>query len=732
MTTLPQTVRIWIWILSAMLLLGASACASDTPEVPETDTPGVSETTSDTILETESETESISTTETETETEAETETESEVENQTESTTSEESETASETAIETMTETVTATETETVTETETETVTETQAETETETETVSAGYRPAEEVKVVSFNLDANEATIAERAPRLLSLIRSFEPDSIGVQEARGSWVRQLNTELMRKGYTRVGVDAGGNPNASGGYFATYIFFRTDKYDLLDSGTFWMSKTPDVPSIYDSTVDCNRTCTWALLENKETGFRYVHMNTHLDWMNMEVNRIQVAMIREQIERFEAMGYPVFATGDYNCDEGTASYHEMLKSDRIADSKHVADKTMNLGTYPSYGQYDVTVTKPIDYVFVTKNAMTVHEYKVIDEKPDGKYVSDHNGLFVHATVNALPITEESRLLPQWAQDAITVTPAGVASVDVTIAQAMDAVGNMASKYRLELIGTNTKTVMVSSGVLTPEPPNPLIYTLGGLTHGQSYTLRVTPISILGDEGACAEVPFTFVSPVPPAEPESMSAADIFDLSVQDNKPVDISPNAMPITVLGSPSIDGQSHLFHRNGNYKVPNFKQHYAKLQNGFTVEVSMTTGEDVTTYSNPVANFHAGGFGIGIDSARISFGVHVGGKYIYLYTPIEKNTTYHIVGSYDPDSGEMRLYVNGALQEQTKVSGSMGLPTEVGAQYLCIGADSDATGAGEYPMEGTLHSLRIYDRTANDGNVLWLWNQVYP
>ncbi len=684
--TIRTLSRLSALLLAGLMLVSTVACRDNTPDSPESDTP----TAADTAPATTPETETV----------AETETES----------------IPETSPDTDAPETTP---------ESETLPETEAP-----ETLPEGSRPAEDVKVVSFNLDANEATIGERSERLLPLILSFEPDSIGVQEARGSWNRKLNDGLVRQGYIRVGVDAGGNPNGSDAYFATYIFYRKDKYDCLESGTFWMSKTPDVPSIYDSTVDCNRTCTWALLENKETGFRYVHMNTHLDWMNMEVNKIQVAMIREQIERFEAMGYPVFATGDYNCDEGTASYHEMLKSDIIADAKHVADKTMNLGTYPSYGKYDVTVEKPIDYVFVTKDLMTVREYKVIDEKPGGEYVSDHNGLFVHATVNPLPPVESEKAVPQFKKDPVTVTTNGTASVEVSIPQAIAPAGIPASHYKLELVGTDKQPVTISSGVLTLDPPAMVTHSLGGLTDGASYTLRVTPVSLFGDEGKSTEVVFTFDAPAPPAEPEEMSKADIFDLSVQDGKPVDVSPNAMPITVLGSPSIEGDNHKFNLNGNYKIPAIKNHYSNLQDGFTMELSMTTGNDISTYQNPVSNMHAGGFGYAVDGTNVTFAVHLGGSYVKVRTSVEANTTYHFVAVYDKAVGELRLYVNGTVADSVSVSGNMGLPTVDGAKYLCIGADSDATGAGEYLFEGTVHHIRIYSEPATDANILWLWSQV--
>ena len=88
-------------------------------------------------------------------------------------------------------------------------------------------RPAQEVKVISMNLDANEATAGSRVRLMAPLLLSFDPDSIGVQEARGGWINLLKKNFLTKGYSRVGVDAGGGKDASNGYFATYILYKED-------------------------------------------------------------------------------------------------------------------------------------------------------------------------------------------------------------------------------------------------------------------------------------------------------------------------------------------------------------------------------------------------------------------------------------------------------------------------------------------------------------------------
>ena len=71
----------------------------------------------------------------------------------------------------------------------------------------------------------------------------------------------------------------------------------------------------------------------------------------------------------------------------------------------------------------------------------------------------------------------------------------------------------------------------------------------------------------------------------------------------------------------------------------------------------------------------------------------------------------------------------VKLFINGALAGETPVSGSLVHPTDNGAKYLCIGADSDATGAGEYPCKGLVYLVRMYTAAATDGQALYLYEQ---
>ena len=625
-----------------------------------------------------------------------------------------------------------TETETGTEAETSGAASAEGTTAAKTEdttgdpTVPAeGMRAGGTVRVMSYNLDADTTTAGTRAPGMLSIIRACDPDSIGVQEARSVWVTQFRRELRE--YSRVGVSADG-ANPAGDPFGTYIYYKTDKYNVIDSGTFWLSRTPDEPSKYSEDVDCNRTCCWAILEDKQTGFRYVHLNSHLDWMDEKATAYQMEMIRKQIVVFEDMGLPVFATGDYNTDEGSAVYQLMLKQESIGDAKAEAAETMSMGTYPHYGDNDVTTQKPIDFCFVTRKLMTVNRYRVVDDKYEGNYVSDHFGLLVEATVGALPDRFADAAAPAKGRaPVVTEVDETFMTVEYYAASGFSPI----SHYLITVLdsdGNVLKEARQESGFRAPEPPRRFTYRAAGLEPAKNYTVRIIAVNLYGKQSEPVEVTGQTAEPVIPAV---MPAADIFDLVLGDTWQ-DSSPAGLELTAIRTPELsvwDNKPALyFHgNNGNLKAPGIRDYYGTLRNGFTMELDVLLTQ-VGTYTNLMSNMHAGGFGFEQHSdGMLGFSLHCNGQYEVVSFLAEANVRYHLVASYD--GNVLSLYANGKCVDSLTVGAISSFATEPGAQYLCIGADSDATGIGEYPAEAYIFHARIYSHAATAGQAKWLFEQ---
>ena len=247
-----------------------------------------------------------------------------------------------------------------------------------------------DIRVVQFNLRSTglgKTSVAYRAPRLVAQLKEINADSMGFQEASIDWMLYLTENL--EGYDFVGV--GRTDGKQLGEFSP-IFYRSDKYKLVDSGTFWLSKTPDKAGSKSWGSQNIRICTWALLEDIETGERYAHLNTHLDHISSQARRNQMSLVIEKTEEFIGK-YPVVLTGDMNDVADSDMYN--IATEKLNDSRARAAVTDDKNTFHNYGS--VVPKGLIDYVFVSED-ITPEVYHVIDTKINGDYLSDHYGIYV----------------------------------------------------------------------------------------------------------------------------------------------------------------------------------------------------------------------------------------------------------------------------------------------------------------------------------------------
>ncbi len=247
-----------------------------------------------------------------------------------------------------------------------------------------------EVRIVQFNLRCygiGKKSVAYRSQGMTALLNEIHPDSMGFQEATYEWMLCLQNNLPDYAYVGVGRDDGGIM----GEFSP-IFYLKDKYDLLDSGTFWLSETPDKPGSKSWGSACSRICTWALLANKETGRIYAHLNTHLDHVSDSARTHQMELVLQKAKEYIG-DFPVVLTGDMNDVSNSDMYRTAVSV--LVDTRLASPETDNTATFHNYG---LSVTdRIIDYVFVSSDVAPV-KYDVIDDKPNGDYVSDHNGICV----------------------------------------------------------------------------------------------------------------------------------------------------------------------------------------------------------------------------------------------------------------------------------------------------------------------------------------------
>ncbi len=249
----------------------------------------------------------------------------------------------------------------------------------------------ESVRVISYNVRCASdlfGSVNVRSRLLIAQLEEYMPDSFGVQEATGKWMKLLSSRLSDK-YACVTQHRDEDPDSE----ASAVFYLKDKFDLVDSGTIWLSDTPDTPYTKHEDSGCTRIATWATLKMKGTDKVYTHINTHLDHVSDEARVMQVKVLNTKIRELSEGGNPVVCTGDFNAPEKSVVYDEMLTS--LKDSKYLAAQSDEGPTYHDYANAEVEDT--IDFIFVPEKTK-VAKYKIIDELVSGMFASDHYGISV----------------------------------------------------------------------------------------------------------------------------------------------------------------------------------------------------------------------------------------------------------------------------------------------------------------------------------------------
>jgi endonuclease/exonuclease/phosphatase family metal-dependent hydrolase len=179
------------------------------------------------------------------------------------------------------------------------------------------------LRVMSFNIRYDTPSDGangwpNRKDWVASLIRFHEADAIGVQEALARQLTDLDARLP--GFARVGV--GRADGKAAGEFSA-IFYRTDRLELIDSGTFWLSQTPEVAGSKGWDTAIERIATWARFRDRQSGCRFVHLNTHFDHMGEEARRESARLIRRRLVTLSG-GLPYVVTGDLNAAPTSVPY------------------------------------------------------------------------------------------------------------------------------------------------------------------------------------------------------------------------------------------------------------------------------------------------------------------------------------------------------------------------------------------------------------------------
>ena len=246
-----------------------------------------------------------------------------------------------------------------------------------------------------------ENAVTNRYPRLMTYLAGKNyPDILALQDVSPTWVSQFGEsgegyQAMKEVYGYVGKGR----NDDNDSVKQAIFYKKDTLTLVDSGTFWLSSTPDIKSVgWDGRT--RSICTWAILKHNVTGEEFAVMNTMLDPYGKNARTNGMNLILERAKEFDC---PVILCGDMQ-NVAKNSVIKKVKASGFFDAQSIAasgDKTETATVNNAFGTITSFATKS-DYIFTSYGDFKVESHEIDKTRIDEAYISNHWILYSELTL------------------------------------------------------------------------------------------------------------------------------------------------------------------------------------------------------------------------------------------------------------------------------------------------------------------------------------------
>ena len=261
-------------------------------------------------------------------------------------------------------------------------------------TASVADRAPDRLRAMTFNIRLDTASDGANAwPYRQDIVGQtivyYEPDVIGFQEVLLNQKQDLEAALPTYRFAGVARDDG----RTKGEFSL-LAWKPARFDAVDSGTFWLSPTPDTPSKgWDAALP--RIATWALLQDRGTGQRIRVLNTHFDHVGEEARRESAGQIAAWATRHRDAGEAVLVMGDFNAAPSSKPIQIIADPARsgLVDTRTIS-QSQPYGPTGTFTGFDITrnADEPIDHIFVSEG-LGVIRHATITQHWGGRLPSDH---------------------------------------------------------------------------------------------------------------------------------------------------------------------------------------------------------------------------------------------------------------------------------------------------------------------------------------------------
>jgi endonuclease/exonuclease/phosphatase family metal-dependent hydrolase len=272
-----------------------------------------------------------------------------------------------------------------------------------------------EISVITSNVSADFLTPSgvptweDRKWLYVQVLRDADPSLIGLQEVTPRQLQFLQAQLpeftaltvpvtnpdpdllatWQAKYARFGLPQIPSP------YEIILFYRTDLLEPRATGHWWLSPTPDRPSIgFGNTAP--RVMLWAHLRHRVSSHELLIVNTHID------HRCPRAMVDLCREKFAVCATPAASLifmGDLNFNPSDSNY-ALLIHDGWRDS-HEATAAPDSATF-LYNLPDIPGGR-LDHILYRGDGLTPRTWARLVSPDPERRVSDHDPVHARFSVD-----------------------------------------------------------------------------------------------------------------------------------------------------------------------------------------------------------------------------------------------------------------------------------------------------------------------------------------
>ena len=249
------------------------------------------------------------------------------------------------------------------------------------------------ITVMSFNVRQSKAKEVDpnnswtnRKGACLTMLRETMPDVVGFQEVQMGDQWPFFRDSLSASYD--GYAIGRRDGKVKGETSGFLYNRA-KLTLLEHGTFWLSDTPEVPSLsFDEKY--YRSATWGVFKVAKSNRHFLYINTHMG-LTYKSQTQGFKVILEKLPQLNPDGYAVVITGDFNVPVNHNTFAQARET--MNNALDVAKQKVNADapTYNAWGNESKYVI--IDHIWLSRDIRCL-VYVTDNKAYDGhQFISDH---------------------------------------------------------------------------------------------------------------------------------------------------------------------------------------------------------------------------------------------------------------------------------------------------------------------------------------------------